>query len=156
MTVKHETIKPRRTATAKGVPHLEVNGAIPHIEVKQEVEYCVNGIPTTPELFADFLRANTPNHPWLGLFAQIGVMAVGWYATMIACSAVVGFMMAGSSSLWMAGLALVVYFFIGCLGVIITMKYAAKAGDYMELRGFDDVTNTVRGWFTRTPAPQGA
>ena len=134
----------------------KVNGAIPHIEVKQEVEYCVNGIPTTFEQFSDFLRANTPNHPWLGLFAQIGIMAVGWSATMIACSAVVGFMMAGSSSLWTAGLALVVYFFIGCLGVIITMKYAAKAGDYMELRGFDDVTNTVRGWFTRTPAPQGA
>ena len=139
MTVKHETIKPRRTATAKGVPHLEV---------KPEAA-------STPELFADFLRANTPNHPWLGLFAQIGVMAVGWSATMIACSAVVGFMMAGSSSLWMAGLALVVYFFIGCLGVIATMKYAAKAGDYMELRGFDDVTNTVRGWFTRTPTTQG-
>lgn len=139
MTIKHETIKPRRTATAKGVPHLEV---------KPEAA-------STPEQFADFLRANTPNHPWLGLFAQIGVMAVGWSATMIACSAVVGFMMAGSSSLWMAGLALVVYFFIGCLGVIATMKYAAKAGDYMELRGFDDVTNTVRGWFTRTPTTQG-
>ena len=55
MTVKHETIKPRRTATAKGVPHLEV---------KPEAA-------STPELFADFLKANTPNHPsWLSAGPQ--------------------------------------------------------------------------------------
>ena len=121
----------------------KVAQAVPHVEDQPQAA-----------TLEDFMAANLPNHPWLGLFAQVGVMAVGWTATMIACNAIVGLIIGTSSSLLVLGLALIVYFFIGCISIILTMRCAAKAGDYMELRGFDQVTSTVRGWFTKTPATQ--
>lgn len=142
------TVQQSNAATLRRINKTKVNGAIPHIEVKQQA--------ATPEALAAFMEANMPAHPWLGLFAQLGTMCVGWSATMIACTTALGFITAGTTSMWLMGLGLAVYFLIGCIGIILSMRLSSQAGNYMELHGFDQVTTTVRGWFARTPATQGA
>lgn len=150
------TVQQSNAATLRRINKTKVNGAIPHIEVKQTVDHNINGKSATAEEFAAFLKANAPAHPWLGLLAQLGTMCVGWSATMIACTTALGFITAGTTSMWLMGLGLAVYFLIGCIGIILSMRLSSQAGNYMELHGFDQVTTTVRGWFARTPATQGA
>lgn len=142
------TVQQSNAATLRRINKTKVNGAIPHIEVKTEA--------MTSKEFDAFFKANTPAHPWLALFAQLGIMSVGWSTTMLACTTALAYITMGTTSMWVMGLGLIVYFLIGCIGIILSMRYAAKAGDYLEVRGFDDITTTVRGWFTRTPATQGA
>lgn len=122
-----------------------------------ETIYTVNGKQAT---MAEMLEAINIKHPWLGLLAQIGTIAIGFSASVVIASVVANFIAAGTTSMFVVGIALALYYFIGFCGCILSFRAASVVGDYVANgkveQHYQDAKAWVKGLFSSKDEVVGA
>lgn len=100
----------------------------------------------TEELWQQFMADHAIKHPWLGLLAQLGTIAIGFSASIIVASAIANLVVAGTTSMVVVGIALALYYFIGFCGCILSFRAASYVGDYVANGKFEAHYQDAKSW----------
>jgi hypothetical protein len=126
------THKSTKTATAKAVEEQAAPAATPSF--------------MNEEMWSQFMQDHAIKHPWLGLLAQIGTIAIGFSASIIIASTIANLILVGSTSMFMVGLGLALYYFISFIGCILSFRAASFVGDYVANGKFEEHYQDAKSW----------
>lgn len=145
------THKTTKTATAKAVESEQPTATFS----MGETIYKANGRFMDREQWEQFMLNNEIKHPWLGVLAQIGTIAVGFATSIIIASTIANLVAAGTTSMFVVGIALALYYFIGFIGCIMSFRAASVVGDYVANGKFEehyqDAKSWIKGLFSSKP-----
>jgi hypothetical protein len=147
------THKSTKTATAKAADETTNNSAFK----MGETLFSVDGKPMSEAAWSAFMLNNAIKHPWLGLLAQIGTIAIGFSASIIIASTIANMVIGAGASMLILGIGLALYYFIGFIGCILSFRAASIVGDYVANgkieEHYQDAKSWVMGFFSKDEAP---